>query len=486
MAITTATHGPNLKCPSKRCRSARPRVLAAIAIAACLHQCGATLAVQAQTRSSDPSAQVSVRDGLSLTSAVEIALRSNPLHRVTSSGQELAAAQLEEARAGRLPVVQLSQTAIRSNNPVFVFGSLLEQARFGPLNFDPHFLNNPDPLTNLRAAMTFRFPLFDQKQSDTKIQQARIAQQQADSQRESVEQEIRYQVLRAYYGLLVEQAKKEVSEEAVKAASADVKRIGDLVDTGLVVQSDLLSAEVQLAEFRQQNIQAEGDLVTAQAALNTVLAAPVDAPQKVTGLLVDKTFTVGTQAELIGLALERRPDLIRAGLALKSSKEKTRAAHGEYLPRLDVFGTYGLSGSNLTSGSADYTVGASVTFNLFDAGRGARLGQARAAEDIAAADAENTANQIRFEVVRAYQQFISARERVAVAIRAEVQAKETLRIVRDRYGEGLTTITEVLRAETAFVRARMSLLAARYDHYIGYAGVLLVSGRLTNVDDFVS
>jgi outer membrane protein TolC len=58
--------------------------------------------------------------------------------------------------------------------------------------------------------------------------------------------------------------------------------------------------------------------------------------------------------------------------------------------------------------------------------------------------------------------------------------------VQDRYQAGLTTITEVLRAETTFVRARMSLLAARYDHYIGYANVLLVTGRLTAVDEFVS
>lgn len=474
---------PRLAHSSRRPRRARLYITTVIAIAALLYPYSAVVA--GARRQAGPIAQTPARDGLSLALAVDIALRGNPLTRTTASGRELADAQLEEARASRLPKLQLSQTTIRSNNPVFVFGSLLEQGRFGPLNFDPQFLNNPDPLTNLRTAMTFHFPLFDQKQSDTKIQQARIAQQQADSQRDRVEQELRFEVIRAYYGVLVAQARKQVGEEAVKTASADVKRIRDFVETGVVVQSDLLSAEVQLAEFRQQSIQAEGDVITAQAALNTVLAVPVDATQRVTGLLAEKNFTVGTQSELIQLALDHRPELTRASLALKSTKEKTRATRGEYLPRVDVFGTYGLSGSNVTSGSADYTVGASVTFNLFDAGRGARLSQARAAENMASAEAENLASQVRFEVVRAYQQFISARERVAVAKIAEDQANETLRIVQDRYSEGLTTITEVLRAETAFVRARTSLLAARYDHYTGYAGVLLATGRLTGVDDFI-
>jgi outer membrane protein len=481
MAITKPNCKPRRRANLmlKRNRTALDKLFAAILIIVSAHLGAGTLSrASAQTGSTTP-------DALTLAQAVDIALQTNPLTKATRAGRELADGQLEEARAGRFPVVGFNQTTIRGNNPVFVFGSLLEQGRFGSQNFDPRFLNNPDSLTNIRTAMTFRFSLFDQKQTDTRIKQARIGQQHADSERESVEQQLRFAVLRDYYGVLVAQAKKEVADEAVKAASADVKRIGDLVETGVVVQSDLLSAEVQLAEFRQQSIQAEGELVIAQAALNTVLGVPVDATQNVTGSLAEKTFSAGTQAELIQLALERRPDLIRAGLALKSSKEKTRGARGEYLPRVDAFGTYGVSSSNLTSGSADYTIGASVTFNLFDAGRRARLGQARASENIAAAEAENVASQIRFDVVRAYQQFVSARERVSVAAKAVDQAKESLRIVQDRYHAGLTTITEVLRAETTFVRARMSLLAARYDHYIGHAGVLLASGKLTSIDDFV-
>lgn len=441
----------------------------------------AIIDVRAQGQSSKQAGS----DGLTLLGAVEIALRRNPMIKSASSGREMADAQLSEAYAGRFPLLQLGQSFVTSNNPVFVFGSLLEQGRFGPQNFDPQFLNNPDSLTNFRSSITFRFPLFDQKQSDARVRQALIGRQQADSQTESVVQQIRFEVLRAYFGVLVAQAKKEVAAEAVKSAASDLKRIGDLVGAGVVVQSDSLSAEVQLAEFRQQQIQAEGDLAVAQAALNTVLGVAVDTPQTITGQLAEKAFTIGSQAELIQLALGRRPDLARAGLALESGKERTRGARGEYLPRVDVFGTYGVSSQIVANGSSDYSVGASVTFNLFDAGRGARLKQARAAENAAAAEAENLASQIRFEVVRAYQQYVSARERVSVAARAVDQASEARRIVQDRYQAGLTTITEVLRAETAFVRARLSLLAARYDHYIGYANVLLTTGRLTAVDDFV-
>jgi outer membrane protein TolC len=268
-------------------------------------------------------------------------------------------------------------------------------------------------------------------------------------------------------------------------AEADVRRIRDMFDAGTVVASDLLASEVQLAEFRQQQIQAEGDSVTARAALNTALGVAIDTPQKIAGQLLERQFVAVSQEEMIGLALLHRPEMARARFNMQSAKEQSRGAKSEFLPRLDVFGSFGLSSHNLSNGSADYAIGASLTFNLFDAGRKARIARARAAEDMAAAEQEQIANQIRLDVVRAYQQYVSAREQVTVAARASEQASEVLRIVRDRYEAGLTTITEVLRAETALIRSRMAVLRARYDHYVGYAGVLMASGRLIGVEPFL-
>jgi outer membrane protein TolC len=432
------------------------------------------------------SAQAPARDALTLPLAVDIALRTNPLMRAVSSGREIADAQLDGARASRLPLIQFSETFARGNNPVFVFGSLLEQGRFGAQNFDPRFLNNPDPINNFRSALSFRMPVFDQRRASSQIKQARLGQEQADSEQDLAEQQLRFEVVKAFYGALVARARLDVARDAVKTAEADVKRIHDLFDTGVVVQSDLLAAEVQLSEFRQQLIQLEGDSITAEAALNTALGVDVGTRQNIAGQLVDKTFNVESQQDLVTIAMRNRPEYRRATLAFRASTEQSRSARGELTPRVEVFGTYGFSGRDFSSGSADYTVGASLTFNIFDAGRSARIRQARAAEALAGSEQERIASQIRFEVIRAYQQFVSARERIVVASRAVDQAKETLRIVQDRYQAGLTTITEVLRAETTFVRAQTMLLAARYDHYLGYAGVLLSSGRLVDVRDFIS
>lgn len=406
--------------------------------------------------------------------------------KVTAAGRQLADAQLQEARTGRWPSLQAAETFTSSNNPVFVFGTLLEQGRFGPENFAIDSLNHPNAVHNFRSALTLRLPLFDQRQTETRTAQARIAQQEADQQTEMAAQQLRFAVIRTFYGLLLAQAQLEVSDEAVRTAEADVKRARDIFESGLVVQSDLLAAEVQLSEFRQQQIQAKGDLVTAMAALNTAMGLPVDSPRQPLGQLVERSFPTETVETLSEQALQNRPDYQRAVLSARASEVRSRRARGEWLPRVDAFVTAGASGRYVAGGSGDYAAGASVTFNVFDAGRKARIDQSRAAESIANAEQEQLANQIRFEVMRAYQQYVSARERMAVVAQITAQATETLRMVQDRYHAGLTTITELLRAQTALVRARSDVLAARYDQYVGYANVLLAAGRLKDVGAFGS
>ncbi|MFB3885693.1 MAG: TolC family protein [Thermodesulfobacteriota bacterium] len=422
---------------------------------------------------------------LTLSTAVDKALKNNPLIRIALSGGEIADAKLREARAGWLPLLQFSETFARGNNPVFVFGSLLEQSRFRSKNFEISSLNNPDPLSNFRTAITFRQAVFDQLQTYSRVNQARLGKQQADLQKALVEQQVRFEVIRAYFGVLVAHAKKDVAVETTKMAEADLNRIRDRFERGMVVQSDLLAGEVQLGEFRQQEIDSDGDVAVAYADLNTVMGLPIDTVHKVKGRLVDKQFETVEKEKYLRLALLHRPDYVQAGYSILSNREGVRGARREFLPRLDFMATYGGSGKDLSSGSSDYTVSAHLTFNLFDAGRNARISKARAEESMAVAEQQRLINQICLEVVRAYQQYVSARERLVVARQMIDQAAETHRIVQNRYREGLITITEVLRAQTALVRSRLSLIAARYDQYVSYAHVLLSVGKLTDMEPFL-
>jgi outer membrane protein TolC len=298
----------------------------------CCHVDGASLEFGQQ----DARAQTGT---LTLSQAVEIALHKNPRTEVTAAGRTLADAQLQEARSGASRCYRLAKPLLTATIQCFVFGSLLEQGRFGPNNFAIGSLNNPDPLSNFRSAVTVRFPLLDQRQTETRVARAKIGRQQADQKTDLVEQQLRFEVVRAYYSVLLAQARISVADDAIKTAEADVKRARDLFETGLTVHSDLLAAEVQLAEFRQQRIQANAELIISVAALNTALGLSVETPQIIAGELGERSFTVDSVDLLTSQALHNRPDYQQAISSIEASRAQVRGARGEWQPRIDAFAT---------------------------------------------------------------------------------------------------------------------------------------------------
>ena len=69
---------------------------------------------------------------LSLPDAVRLAIRENAGLAGATEGARASAARIAQARAGMLPKINYSESFTRSDNPVFVFSSLLTQHQFGP------------------------------------------------------------------------------------------------------------------------------------------------------------------------------------------------------------------------------------------------------------------------------------------------------------------------------------------------------------------
>jgi outer membrane protein TolC len=423
---------------------------------------------------------------LTLRRAAEIALTQNPVLAVIDAQREGISAQVSEAKSSRYPFLQFGETYTHSNNPVFVFGSLLEQGKFGVQHFDPNFLNSPPSYSNFRSALNLRIPVFNKNQVDAQIEQAKLGGQGIDALQRYVQQQIRFEVVRAYFGILVAEAREAAADQAVETAEAERSRIADLVEQGIVVSSDLLATEVQLADFRRERIRAGGEVANAYAALNTVLGRAVDSQTTISGQLEDRTFGTPERSQMLRDALESRGDYDQLATEAGVRQQDIRSAKGQWLPDLNVFGQVGHSAQKLINGGSDFAVGATLTFNILDFGRSSRIEAAQAGRTVAQQQLRQKASEISYEVVEAYTDYLSSREQLAVANSAISQANEALRIVQDRHGAGLATITEVLNSQTALLRAKMNLLGARYQYYVGFAKTLLVTGKLDEVTPFIS
>lgn len=443
---------------------------------------GTTLAVVAFSFAI--AAQSVFPPALDLETAVTKALDANPQAKIASEGEKLADAAIREAKTGRSPFAQFTSNVTRSNNPVFVFGSLLEQGRFRESNFSLGSLNKPDGLFNFRSAVNFRQPILDQKQTFSRVKIATTVKTQSELASESVRQQLRFEVVRNFYGAMLAREMLKVSDEAVRSADANRKKTKDMVDVGMTTDADYLAADVEFADANQQKLESESNVALSRAALNTILGNEPEKDFEIRGELTERFFPTEDQATLIRFALDNRPDYKRALLDAENGRERLRAEVNKKLPEVSAFGSFGYSSPYLANGSTDYAVGVSLSYTLFDAGRKARTEAAATNVTIAGLETENLAAQIKLEVVRAAQDFSTSRARIQVSVKAIAQAEEALRIIQDRYKFGLTTFNEVLRGESALVRAKHNLLTARYRYFVSFAAVLLATGRLTDTRAF--
>jgi outer membrane protein TolC len=99
------------------------------------------------------TASLPAQEALTLRQAVNVALQSNPLVAAADAAENEAEARIRQARTGYLPRVQFSESLQRSNNPAFVFSSLLTQHQFSVEDFAIDDLNHPDAMNNYQSQL---------------------------------------------------------------------------------------------------------------------------------------------------------------------------------------------------------------------------------------------------------------------------------------------------------------------------------------------
>lgn len=417
---------------------------------------------------------------LTLAEAVKIALDKNPSVQAAGAYAQAVAEGVRVARAGRYPRLDFSEGFTRGNNPVYVFGSLLTQRQFGAGNFDPGRLNVPPPLDNFRTQFAASAPLYDFGRTSRRVQGARLEAQGAEQADQRTRQQIIFDVVQAYLNELLARADVDVAQSSVKQTQADLARARVRQEQGLVVPSDALSAQVQLAQSQEELLGAENAAAVAQAALNVTMGLDEDAPTAIVGRLNEATFEAGTLEDRQTRALRLRPDYQQAELGTQSAKNGLSLARADFLPKIDLFSSWETDNQTFASrGGNNWAVGATLNFNLFDGGANrARLAQSQALRRQAEALRSRMASAVKLQVREAYLNLGTARRRVDVSRDAVSQAEESLRIIQNRYEAGLSTITDLLRAETERATAHKNFLNAVFDYRLGYAALELATGEL--------
>ena len=347
---------------------------------------------------------VMAQDALSLRDAVRLALRENQAVAASNAGVRAADARIDAARAGRLPKVNYSESFVRSDNPVFVFSSLLTQHQFGVENFNIGPLNRPDSLNNFQSALTVYQPIYDAGQTRHAVQSADLSRQASAEEQRRTRMQAIAGVVRAYYGAILTAESLKTAEQALRSAEADLRRAESVRAAGMSTDVDVLSIRVHLASVTEQRIQRSADLEVANASLNDALGLPLDTRHTLTSPLEPLDVPELELASLERDASSARPEVRERRLAADLARTQSEAARSALLPEVGFHAVFEADRQRfINRGGANWLASIGMKWNLFNGGGDkARIQESSHWLERAHADEQRVGSAVRLEVRRAW------------------------------------------------------------------------------------
>jgi outer membrane protein TolC len=416
---------------------------------------------------------------LTLEEAVKRAVAAHPGMEAAKADIAAAEARIGQARTGYLPRATYTEFFQTSNQPVFAFGALLNQRRFTQQDFAVDKLNNPGWVNNFQSQVGVEQLIWDFGGTKARIQTAEIGKKMSEEEERAARMRRIALVARAYAGATLARESVVVADAAVESAEADLERAKATRDAGMATDADVLSIEVHLAAAREHRIQRGYDAEVAMAALNESLGLPLDSAHDLVTPLAPASLAD------ISAAPATRPEIRQAALAREMNEAQRTTARTALYPQIVARGSFEADRGQFASQvGANWYFGAGLKWTLFDGMADRRRGKEVEAMALASSAREREVkSQVDLQVRQAKAAADSARERVSVASASVAQAEESLRITKNRYEAGLTTVNDLLRNETALAESRMRHLGAIHDQRVAAVAVALAAGTLEEGSD---
>ena len=395
--------------------------------------------------------------------ALAAARNGNSSIRAARFGTDAAAAGIDEARAGFFPRITVAERWQRGNEPVFVFGSQLAARQFTAGSFALDALNHPDPTSAFHTTIGLDQVLFDGGRTSAALRAATLQRDIARHDADATAADVAVRVTAAFSRALVARAAGAAAARGLESATDDVATIEGRRDLGLATDADVLALRVHAADFEQRQLEAEGDYASAIAELRYLMAAAAGSQFDVVEPAMPAGPETADESRLAEAAAVNRPDLLRAGAAAGLADAVRSQAQSALVPQVAVQSLVDFAGTRFSDRASSWIVGAEVRWTFSGGAEQARRAAATAAAAQAVAARDDANARARAEIASAAERLRAAHARQRVGQATVTQARESERIVRDRFDAGLATTGDVLRASTAAYDAEQRRVAALAD-----------------------
>jgi outer membrane protein len=324
--------------------------------------------------------------------------------------------------------------------------------------------------------------LFDGGRRLAEVRRTRYDVGSAEANEVSQRFNVALQVKTQYYGILAARESEAAARAQLQQAQEQLKESIARTAAGVATLSDSLRSVVAVGNAQLALLTAQNNLRVASAALTRLVGSetPVTALPSDT---LDLALTPIDSTVLAGM-LGEGPAVKQAEAQLTSARASVRSAHTPYLPSVDL--TYNRSGNGFDKfyGIGDKSLAYTNNFSLRLAyplwnnyQREDALNRAKVQEEVAQATVRDAQLGAQQNLVQELAALRTAQQRIALQQQSVAAAVEDLRVQRQRYSLGASTLLDVLTSQTTLDAARSALIQARQDFRVARAQLEALVGR---------
>jgi outer membrane protein TolC len=215
------------------------------------------------------------------------------------------------------------------------------------------------------------------------------------------------------------------------------------------------------------------------AALGRLVGAkgPVDAEPTAT---LEPTPLTMNDSAILKVAVTTAPAVVTTQAQAIADTAALRAAKSFNLPTITAGALYNWANISRVPGQLrpGFSFLFSTSFPLFDGYlRHSTITQAEVVSDVAAVTAADTRRLVGATAQQLLGNLHVAEHSIELTRESVRLATENLRVFRARYSAGISTILDVLTAQTSLIQAELSLVSARFNYLSTRASLKALLGR---------
>lgn len=363
-----------------------------------------------------------------------------------------AKADFNQTNAVFLPNITASHTGISTTNPLMAFGSKLNQEILTQNDFNPVLLNDPKRTQNFATKLEIQQPLinldglYQRKAAKSKMEAMSL-------KTERTKDYLLLEVEKSYMQLQLAYKAVGVLEKALKTTMTNKKMADNRYEQGFLQRTDVLNIEVRVTEVKSQLQGAKSNVQNASNYISFLMNDKSYVVYKPTDNLLVTSFNIDER-----VISENRADIKAMQLALKGYEAMNKADKMTFLPRLNAFGSYEMYDDKVFRGSANgYLIGARLSWDIFKgAKRFGKIQKSKAELEKSKLAYNQYVSKSNLELNKVKRQLVDAKNKLTLTALAVEQSKESLRIRKNRFKEGLEKTADLLLAETQFLQKELA------------------------------